>query len=217
MNQPVKMSDGNWIMPGFIVGNGNPPAVAISEGDNILRWRSIVIPLASKLGATWAESSIIVDGPRVWNIARYGDRPLALVSISDDFGRTWTPSTPSQLPMATSKPCAGTLSTGQRYLICTTTADSGGRRSPLTIAVSRPGETEFSKVMVIRPAEFPEGPGESHSAARLSYPYAVEHDGQLYVGYSNSGPRGANRNSAELAVLPISSLAVESSHGPSEK
>jgi hypothetical protein len=35
------------------------------------------------------------------------------------------------------------LSTGQRYLIGTITADTDGRRSPLTIAVSKPGESLF--------------------------------------------------------------------------
>ena len=53
---------------------------------------------------------------------------------------------------------------------------------------------------------FPEGPGESHPKASLAYPYAVEHDGKLYVAYSNGGGRGGNRNSAELAVIPVASL-----------
>jgi hypothetical protein len=123
---------------------------------------------------------------------------------------------PSNLPMTTSKPYAGTLSSGQRYLVCTTTADSGKRRSPLTIALSRPGEETFSKVFVIRHALFPEGPGESHQGAALSYPYAVEHEGKLYVGYSNSGDKSTrvgtgrelwNNNSAELAVIPVSELS----------
>ena len=117
--------------------------------------------------------------------------------------------------MTTSKPAAGMLSNGQRYLVCTTTADSGNRRSPLTIAVSRPGETLFSKVLVIRHAEFPTGPGESNKSAALSYPYALEHDGKLYVGYSNSGDKTTrvgtgrelwNNNSAELAIIPIEKL-----------
>jgi hypothetical protein len=124
---------------------------------------------------------------------------------------------PGNLPMTTSKPSAGTLSTGQRYLVCTTTADSGKRRSPLTIAVSRPGEIVFSKVFVIRHAEFPDGTGESNKGAALSYPYAVEHDGKLYVGYSNSGDKSTrvgtgrelwNNNSAELAVIPVEKLKV---------
>jgi transposase InsO family protein len=50
-----------------------------------------------------------------------------------------------------------TLRNRQRYLICTTTADSGRRRSPLTIAVTRPGENVFRKVFVIRHADSDKG------------------------------------------------------------
>ncbi|MFA6561230.1 MAG: LamG-like jellyroll fold domain-containing protein [Verrucomicrobiia bacterium] len=213
LNQPVKMSDGNWIMAGirakqFSDANTNPAAVAISHGDDLTKWEFIAIPAPDGI-KMWGESAIIVDGSRVLNIARYGGKALALVASSEDYGRTWTKSAPSNLPMATSKPCAGTLSNGQRYLVCTTTADSGGRRSPLTIAVSRPGESLFSKVFIIRPAVFPEGPGESHARASLSYPCATEHDGKLYVGYSNTGGRGGNHNSAEMAVVPIGALKVD--------
>lgn len=210
LNQPVKMADGNWIMPGICAGvysekKTNPAAVAISRGDDLTKWDLIAIPALAGL-KMWGESAIIADGPRVLNVARFGGKALALAAWSEDHGRTWANSAPSNLPMATSKPCAGTLSNGQPYLICTTTADSGGRRAPLTIVVSRPGELLFNKVFIIRPAVFPEGPGESHARAALSYPCATEHDGKLYVGYSNSGGRGGNHNSAELAVIPISAL-----------
>ncbi|MFW6171128.1 MAG: exo-alpha-sialidase [Planctomycetota bacterium] len=118
------------------------------------------------------------------NISRWGGQARALVAVSTDYGRTWTVSCPSNRPMATSKPYTGTLSTGQNYLICTTTADSGGRRSPLTIAVSRAGEETFSQVLVIRHALFPDGPGPSHANCQLCYPYAVEQADKLYVGYA---------------------------------
>jgi hypothetical protein len=110
--------------------------------------------------------------------------------------------------MATSKPAAGVLSNGQRYLVCTTAADNGGKRSPLTIAVSRPGENVFAKVFVIRRAMNGDAPGESAQSLSLSYPCAMEHDGKLYVGYSNNGGRRANQNSAEMAVLPLESLQI---------
>jgi len=209
MTEPVKMADGNWIMPGFIVGKGNPAAVAISTGDDLKKWKPIVIPRGAGVRSMWGESSIIVDGAQITNIARYGGAPLALAAMSKDYGRTWTPSVESNLPMAMSKPCSGVLSTGQRYLICSTTADGGNRRSPLTIAVGKQGENTFFKVFVIRHAVFPEGPGESHRRAALSYPYATEYQGKLYVCYSNNGERNANHNSAELAVIPLSSLAIQ--------
>ncbi len=120
MQEPQKMADGNWIMAGARVSHGydvvgDLPAVAISRGDDFTRWDLVVIPAAPGLGQIWGESTVIVEGKRIINISRYGAKPLALMATSDDYGRTWTPSTPSNLPMATSKPYAGTLSTGQRF------------------------------------------------------------------------------------------------------
>ena len=219
--EPVKMDDGNWIMSGFRVGvtgeeNKEPAAVAISHGDDLELWD--VVPIRAQPSKDlWGESTVFVNGKHVVNISRYGAEAKALMAVSEDYGRTWSQSLPSNLPMTTSKPYAGTLSTGQHYLIGTTTADSGRRRSPLTIAVTRPGESVFRKVFVIRHAEFPEGPGESHTDAALSYPYAIEHNGQLYVGYSNNGGNVgrigtgrelANNNSAELTVIPIEQLRI---------
>lgn len=218
MQEPVKMDDGNWIMSGLRVGKGNPSAVAISHGTDFTKWDLVVIKPTSDVKSMWGESTVMVQGEEVFNIARFGSASHALMAFSNDFGRSWTTSSVTNLPMATSKPYTGKLSTGQHYLICTTTADSGKRRSPLTIALSRPGETDFRKVFVIRPALFPAGPGESHKNAQLAYPYAVEHDGHLYVGFSNNGGNVGrvgkgrelwNNNSAELAVIPVKSLQVE--------
>lgn len=216
MQEPLKMEDGHWIMAGLKVGDGNPAAVAISHGDDFLKWDLVPIPRGT--GSTmWGESTVFVTGRRVFNLSRFGAEAKALLAVSEDYGRTWTPSVPSNLPMATSKPYAGTLSTGQHYLVGSISADGGKRRSPLTIALTRPGETRFCRIRVIRHAAFPEGPGESHEKAALSYPYATEHDGFLYVGYSNDGGKVGrvgegrelwNNNSAELAVIPLSALAM---------
>jgi len=210
MQEPQKMSDGNWIMAGFRVPTGlgltgNLPAVAISKGDDFTRWDLKVIPAATGLGNNlWGESTVIVDDGQILNIARYGKKARALVSYSKDSGKTWTPTAVSNLPMATSKPYAGMLSNKQRYLVCTTTADTQGARSPLTIAVSKPGQSMFSKVFLIRRSVFPEGPGVSAPNADFSYPYAVEYQGHLYVGYTHKS-HAAN----ELAVIPLSSLEIK--------
>ena len=217
MQEPQKMADGNWIMAGLHLSafakGANLPTVAISRGDDFTKWDPVVIPAAPGVGPNvWGESTVIVDGQKVINISRYGKKARALLSVSEDYGRTWVPAAPSNLPMATSKPYAGTLSTGQRYLVCTTTADTGGNRSPLTIAVSKPGESVFSKVFVIRRSVFPEGPGVSDPRADFSYPYAVEHNGRLFIGYTHKS-HAAN----ELAVIPVASLsaAAEASPGAS--
>jgi hypothetical protein len=222
MQEPVKMDDGNWIMAGIKAGvysdeGTHPAAVAISHGEDFTHWDLVVIPPAAGL-KMWGESTVIVKGKQVMNVSRFGAEGRALVAVSGDYGRSWSKMLPGNLPMATSKPIAGMLSNGQRYLVCTTTADSGKRRAPLTLAVSKPGESVFSKVFVIRHAVFPDGPGESHERGSLSYPYAIEHDGHLYIGYSNNGGNAGrvgegrelwNNNSAELAVIPIASLRVD--------
>jgi hypothetical protein len=211
MQQPQKMDDGNWIMAGISVqggigGTDDPAAAAISHGDDLTRWTVVAVPKPPQM-QMWGESAVIVEGAEVLIIARYR-KPVALAAFSHDYGRRWTTIRPSNLPMAASKPYAGVLSTGQRYLIGTTTADSGNRRSPLTIAVGRPGEKVFSKIYRIRDAMH-DGPGESDPGCRLSYPYAAEYDGKLYVVYSNDGARGGNRNSAELAVIPVEALRAD--------
>jgi hypothetical protein len=189
LQEPIRMNDGNWIMAGARVGHGHPAAVAISRGDDLLSWDLVVIPKAP--GKMWGESSVWVDGSRIVNIARYGSKALALVAESNDFGRTWTPSRPSNLPMATSRPFTGTLSTGQNYLVCSTSADGGARRWPLTIALTRPGETVFRRVLSL-----------NSSSGAFMYPGAVEHDGTLYVGYTNG-------HQPEIAVVPVSALAID--------
>jgi hypothetical protein len=209
MQNPQQMADGNWIMAGFRVASGfgdagNLPAVAISRGDDFTKWELIVIQPDQGLGSNiWGESAVIVEQERITNIARYGSKARALVSISTDYGRRWTAAAASNLPMATSKPTAGRLSTGQRFLVCTTTADSGERRSPLTIAVSRPGETFFSRVFLIRDSVSDRTAGVSDPSADFSYPSAVEHGGRLYVGYTHK-----SHIANELAVIPVSSLQV---------
>ena len=223
MQEPQRMEDGNWIMAGISArgdcsaGGVHPAAVAISRGDDFTTWDLVVIPVAEGLGAVWGESTLVTQGRRITNIARYGAKALALATTSDDYGCTWTPSQPSNLPMTTSKPYAGRLSSGEPYLICTTTADSGSKRTPLTIALGPPGASTFSRVLVIRRSEH-EGEVESHPGAQLSYPYAIEYDGQLYVGYSNSGGDAGrvgegrqlwNNNSGELAVVPVAALRAD--------
>ncbi len=221
MQEPLKMADGNWIMAGIRVSKGyegvegDLPAAAISRGDDLTKWDLVVVPpAATGLKGVWGESTVIVDDSRIMNVTRWspadGVRSVH-IALSEDCGRTWTASTPTNLPMVDSKPYTGTLSNGQRYLIGTTTADSINRpeclsrRSPLTIAVTKPGEWTFSKVFVIRHALLPDGPGPSAENYDLSYPYAVEQDGKLYVGYSIK-----RHPTNELAVIPVASLWIES-------
>jgi len=203
------MDNGNCVMAGIVVENGyggpdDPAAVAISHGNDLTRWDVVPIPKPGDM-TMWGESTVLVDGPELLCIARYR-QPTALAAISSDYGRTWSEIRRTNLPMAASKPYAGVLSNGSRYLIGSIAADNGNARRPLTIAISRPGEKQLSRIFKIRDAVVDERSVESHPRASLAYPYAVQRDGLLYVGYSNDGSRGGNRNSAELAVIPVAGL-----------
>ena len=46
----------------------------------------------------------------------------------------------------------------------------------------------------------PDGPGGPAANSGCRYPYAVEHDGKLYVGYAVKDQR-----TAEMAIIPVSS------------
>jgi hypothetical protein len=214
-DEPAQMKDGNWIMGGMsdCVNNKAIPTVAVSHRDDFTKWDVIKIPLPEGK-QLWGETTVIVEEEHVLALVR--NRGQALASISRDGGRTWSVCKPSGLHTPSTKIYAGRLSTGERYAIGTFVSDHSqnermtANRDPLTIAVSRPGESQFHTIFKIRGDVFPEGPGESAPGAALSYPYAVEHKGHLYVVYSNDGGRGNNKNSAEMAVIPISSFKIQS-------
>ncbi|MHC4400263.1 MAG: exo-alpha-sialidase [Planctomycetota bacterium] len=207
LDEPTQMADGNWITGGLSIlapGRGQP-AVAISRGDDLTRWDTVKVPTPKDM-VIWGETTVIVEPDEVVAVARGSAHyHYAMASASKDYGRTWSVARESNLPMTATKPFAGTLSTGQRYLIGTTTRDHRHRRDPLTVAVSRPGEKTFCRMWRIRDGVRPDS-GDPRSQ-RLAYPYAVEYDGHLYVIYS-AGHLGGNRNNAELAVFPVASLAV---------
>ncbi len=131
----------------------------------------------------------------------------ALLAESRDFGESFGPVRPSNLPMQNSKPFSGTLSTGQRYAIFN--AAEGPRRNALLIAVTKPGELlPFRKVWKIiegSPAEIApvlQRLGETQPKHEWAYPEAVEKDGMLHVVFSQ------NKRHCWLARIPVKSLAV---------
>ena len=103
--------------------------------------------------------------------------------------------------MAASKPDAGILSTGQCYLVCTTTAHTGGARAPLSIVVGGPGEALLGKVFLVRRSVFAEGPGVSAPNADFGCSHAVEHEGHLNLLYDQK-----SHMANAVAVVPVASL-----------
>lgn len=210
LGEPQKMENGNYIMPGVYVGGPwgsteNPAAVAISQKDDLTKWKVIKIPKAEDL-VMWGEAGVLINKNKICCVFRnwYKD-PVARAAVSEDFGQTWTTAERTNLWMADSKPALGTLKNGKRYLIGTTLSDNGYLRYPLTIALGSGEVTAFQEVKCIRKHDAERDPDlKQGQRLLLAYPYATEADGKLYVTYSVGIVGGSidnYNNAAELAVI----------------
>jgi len=203
LTEPQPMKNGHYIMGGLIVDHEQDwpnadAAVALSDGDNVLQWKPVLIPRTPGK-RIWGETAVIVEEERITALVRYGEKKLTLVSFSEDFGQTWSTLRESNLPNANSKIYAGTLSTGHWYAILNLE-----NRNTLAIAVGAPGAHSFSRVWTIRTgaSHQPRNAGRGKHP-QWSYPYAIEAKGNLYVGYAIS------KEDAGLSILPVDQLIAE--------
>lgn len=195
-DQPVRMANGNLITGGQ--DKDGLPVVAISDGDNIMRWKTILLPYPPQLAPSFAETTVWADNEKVLAVIR-GGGGVAWVARSKDNGETWSSAAPSNFPMPRAKAYLGRLSTGQLYLI-----SNFHNRDTLAISVSKPGGSTLERIWRIRDgrSQPPRFPGRAKSK-QWSYPYAYEHDGKLYVVYS------IGKEDCGLSVFPLSSLTLQ--------
>ncbi len=192
-DEPVRMANGNFITGGQ--DKDGLPVVAISHGDDVTNWDSVLIPYDRRLQPSFAETTVTTLGNHVIAVIR-GGAGVAWVSTSDDFGRSWSKASPSNLPMPRAKAYLGKLSTGQLYLL-----SNFKDRDTLVVSVGRPGEKTLSSMWKVRhgKSEPPRFPGAAKSK-QWSYPYGYEHDGKLYIVYS------IGKEDCGLSVIPIDEL-----------
>jgi len=203
---PRKLRDGNWIIGGEL--GWCESAVALSHGDDFTKWDVVQLPRPADIQLLFPETALVDRGDELLALCRPKGARTAPASVSRDGGRTWKPLRLSNLPLAESKPLAGTLSTGQHYLIFNN-LDAGGR-SLLSIAVTAPGGRTFCRVWKIRHQQFPKrrllggraGGSLVGEPTEWSYPAAVEQDGKLYVSYTQG------KEDCALSIIPLTALAV---------
>jgi hypothetical protein len=201
---PARLPDGTWIMSGE--HHWHEAAVALCSKDDFSEWKMVEIPRPESIELLFPEATLMEQEDRLVAIMRPRNMSCAPVSISEDWGRSWSVMQPSNFPMAWSQPYCGKLSAGQYYLISN---DREADRALLSIAVTDPGETLFRHVWKIRHQCYPVrrlfgGWGEGSQVGNpteWSYPGAVEHDGNLYVSCTQG------KEDCVLSVIPISALA----------
>jgi hypothetical protein len=197
-DEPVRMGNGNFITGGQ--DKDGLPVVAISHGDDLTNWDSVLIPFDPRLKPSFAETTVWAEGEQVLAIIR-GGGGVAWVSTSDDAGRTWSRAAESNMPMPRAKAYLGKLSTGQLYLVSNLV-----NRDTLVISASKPGERTLSQMWRIRHGKSVPPRFDGHAKGKQwSYPYAHEHHGNLYVVYS------IGKEDCGMSVIPIESLSPSTS------
>jgi hypothetical protein len=200
---PQRLASGSWIVGGHF-DKVTRAAVAVSEGDDLLRWH--VVLLQSDVHSGYPETALVVQGDAVLAVVRppASADSVALAAVSRDGGRTFTELLPTALPMEESKPFAGRLSDGRSYLIWNHGRE---RRNELWIAVTAPGQLyPFERVWRLvggHASALPDGLaaiGETGAAYHWAYPEAVERDGTLYVVFS------LNKRHCYLAAFSVAAL-----------
>jgi hypothetical protein len=204
---PQRLPDGNWIIGGHI-RHATQGAVAISHGDDMLRWD--VVPIGYNMHPGIPETALLVTEKSVVALIRPNKgQPTAGVAVSYDGGRCFGPTEPSDLPAIDTKLFAGTLSTGHHYIIFNATDRHGLPaelpRHRLLVGIMPPGEiAPFERVLTLV-EDAPAGLdllaiGEPEPLNAWAYPEAIEHDGQLHIVFS------MNKRHCWMASVPVSAL-----------
>lgn len=200
----VQLPGGNFLLAGRVADSPGTkpetPAVALSAGNDLRGpWEIVRLQPDKNLpegkALRYPETTVLVTADGLLAFVR-NDSGNGLIYTGDPTGRMWSAPHTANMRLGSSKMYAGTLSTGQRYLLFTTPTE--GYRELLTLAVGKPGATTFSRVFQIH-----DGPDASLGVGpEWSYPCAVEADGNLYVGYTSE------KHHAMLATIPVASLNI---------
>ncbi|HEX2951845.1 MAG TPA: exo-alpha-sialidase, partial [Armatimonadota bacterium] len=181
--------------------------------EDFTQWTARQIPRSAGLELMFPETTLMDQGDQLVAMVRTNTTTTAPVAISRDHGHSWTALGPSNFPIDNSKTFCGRLSTGQHFYISNSREEGRGL---LTIAVTRPGEKTFRTIWKLRHQHYPVRrlfPGWTDgingsldmvgSTTEWSYPAAIEHDGKLYISYTQG------KEDCVLSIIPIDVLAVE--------
>ncbi|MDR2704948.1 MAG: glycoside hydrolase [Planctomycetaceae bacterium] len=208
LTEPVKMTDGNFIMGGRITSKFGLkpfiPAVLISNGNKIVAdWKVVPIHATSYL-ADCPETALIVEDCHITAFSRNEKSLYPFIHYSNDYGQHWDAIINTTFLASPSKLYAGKTSTDQRFLLFNVAKTKTGHaeRRVLGIAVSKPGEKVFSKIYKVR--------DDSDGIIKSSfYPCAIEFDKKMYIVYTAII---AGRRHCCLSKIPIESLMVTSNN-----
>jgi alpha-L-rhamnosidase len=179
-NQPVQLADGTILSP--------TSTESKTEG-----WK-IQLETSTDFGKNWTTSKDLNDGKEFGaiqpTILNYGNGKLQLLSRtrqgvisqnwSDDYGKTWSKMTATELPNPNSGIGAVSLKDGRQLLVYNPTGKDWGDRVPLSVAISTDGKS-WKRVLDLEPlTEKTDKEGEEYS-----YPTVIQAtDGMVHIVYT---------------------------------
>lgn len=204
---PQRMADGNWLIGGE--NHWYDAAVAISDGDDLTKWKMVTVPRPDNLKLLYPEAAIVDRGEG--NLLIFCRPPeekpgipgalTAPVAESHDCGHTWSPLALSNFPLSPAQPFAGKLSTGHNYLLTNSLEDE---RYLLSIALTDSGGGLFRHIFKVRHQQFPQIRLLGNAVGKpteWSYPNAFEHNGNLYIACTQG------KEDCVLSIIPVEVLA----------
>ena len=205
LSRPVRMENGSWLLAGC---DGQwYAAVAVSRGDDLTRWD---VARPDTRGEVFTEAGAWVRGGEVLMVMRNQSvltdgRYHAAIALSRDYGRSFEPCELTNLPMATTKPFCGRLDDGRVFMVFNASLDGAPNdRSLMLLGIGPADGFALDRLFLLdEGARTPEG-----RRLALSYPYAAQIGGKLYVSYSCESAPGTryNHNDAMLAVVNLIDL-----------
>lgn len=202
LSRPQQTAEGNWAMGGQF--NLVQPRVAVSHGNDLASWDVFEIPSSPEDRINFAETSLVANEGLLTAYVRSSIEAVH-VAESHDNGRNWSSLRISNLPMSSSKTCAGRCSTGQCYLAFNMKPEGDGAKSRdvLAVSVTAPGERLFRKLVVIRNGTSPGTRFAGYcKSEQWSYPSVVEHDDKMYFTYS------VTKEDCCLSIVPLREFSV---------
>lgn len=200
---PQRMENGNWIIGGE--NHWTDAAVAISDGEDLTKWKMVTIPRPEELRLLYPESSIVNYGNNhLLAICRPAENVMTTAPMAESYdgGESWTTLRLSNFPLAPSQPFAGKLSTGHNYLLTNNLEDD---RCLLSIALTGPEGGLFRHIFKVRHQQWPRIRLLERAVGKRtewSYPNAFEHNGNLYIAYTQG------KEDCALSIIPIEVLTA---------
>lgn len=169
-NKAICCSNGTFLAPASI--EQGPWRCFVDVSTDGIHWEKKPIPVSSE--------GVNMIQPSLWEMPEGHIHTLmrssggfVYRSDSEDFGETWCPAYPIDMPNNNSGLDCVLMESGTLALVCNPVEKDWGPRSPLTLFLSHDNGNSFHKLMDLETE-----PGE------YSYPAIIAHENRLHITYT---------------------------------